>query len=501
MPEFEVFKGNTKKLLKKFKTNNIFIELLFFIMIVFIICLIIFFVIYNKIESSDVIQNGVFIKSINVSGLTRDEAIEKVSSNLDTILNNHIELVYKGNIYYLEIEQINAVYDVESSVDLALNIAKNGDMMQNMKEYINVSMGNINIDPIFSYNEEALTSYIKNVEIYLPDQLEQADYYIEDDELIVVNGVNGAGIKYEQLSNSIIDAIQNNTFTEKYVSIPTYTIYPDPIDVDKIHDEVYTEMQNAYFTTDPYAVFADVTGVDFNVDDLKNDISNEPKATEYKIALNYTYPEVTVNDFGREAFPNLLASFSTEYVNNPNRTTNLKLAANKIDGKVVMPGDIFSYNRTVGKRTSSAGYKNAAIYQDGEVVDGIGGGICQISSTLYNAAIAADMEIEQRRNHMFVPSYVKAGRDATVVWGAQDFQFKNRRNYPVKIEADVSGGVATVNIYGLRTEDDYDKIYIKTETIKNSDNSLVVDSYRVFEKNGEVVKTTKLYRDTYKKHS
>ena len=101
---------------------------------------------------------------------------------------------------------------------------------------------------------------------------------------------------------------------------------------------------------------------------------------------------------------------------------------------------------------------------------------------------------------MFVPSYADAGKDATVVWGSQDFQFKNRRNYPIKIETSVSDGIANVRIYGLHTDDDYDKIYITTETIKNSGNSLVVDSYRVFEKDGRVVKKTKLYRDTYKKH-
>ena len=90
-----------------------------------------------------------------------------------------------------------------------------------------------------------------------------------------------------------------------------------------------------------------------------------------------------------------------------------------------MPGETFSYNRIVGKRTVAAGYKEASIYQNGQVVDGLGGGICQISSTLYNAAVAADMEIMQRRNHQFVPSYVNAGYDATVVWGSTDFQFLN----------------------------------------------------------------------------
>lgn len=164
-----------------------------------------------------------------------------------------------------------------------------------------------------------------------------------------------------------------------------------------------------------------------------------------------------------------------------------------------MPGEIFSYNKVVGKRTIAAGYKEAAIYQDGEVTNGLGGGICQISTTLYNAVIEANMEIESRRNHMFVPSYSEPGKDATVVWGATDFKFKNRRDYPIKLETSVSGGIATVNVYGLKTDDEYD-ISIESRVIKNTSNSLVVESYRVYKRDGEVVKRDKLYTDTYKKH-
>ena len=106
-----------------------------------------------------------------------------------------------------------------------------------------------------------------------------------------------------------------------------------------------------------------------------------------------------------EAFPNLLGTFSTRYVNNPDRTTNLILASNKINNVVLMPGETFSFNSIVGPRTKEKGYKEAAIYSDGTVVDGTGGGICQIVTTLYNAVIKADLEITVRRNHSFVPSY------------------------------------------------------------------------------------------------
>ena len=482
--------------IKHTRIFQVFLILLFLLVVVIITATFIF---YSKKQKSDKIQPGVFIKGINVSGLTHDEAISLINNEFAQDLNNHIELVYKNGTYYIELEQFDAKFDFEASVDYALNLAKNGDFVQNLNDYISIVINNVDIEPKLIYNEEALVSYLETIETYLPDQLQQPDYYIEDDELIITNGVIGAGIKIEELKNTIIDKVQDVSFSRKYIEIPTYDKIPEPIDVDRIHDEVYREVKNAYFTTEPYAVFADVTGIDFNVDKEKEKIMENPNAEEYVQDLIYTKADVTVNDLGKEAFPDLLASFSTNYVtSNTDRTTNLRLAAGKINGTVVMPGEIFSYNKVVGKRTIAAGYKEAAVYQDGGVTNGLGGGICQISTTLYNAAIKANMEIETRRNHMFVPSYIEAGKDATVVWGSTDFKFKNRRDYPIKIETSVSGGVAKINIYGLKNNDEYD-LSLETRTIKSTSTSLVVESYRVYRRNGEVVRRDKLYTDTYKK--
>ena len=156
--------------------------------------------------------------------------------------------------------------------------------------------------------------------------------------------------------------------------------------------------------------------------------------------------------------------FNTYNAGNTNRTTNLKLAVNKINGTVLLPNEEFSYNKVVGERTISAGYKMAATYSNGAVVDGLGGGICQISSTLYDAVVMANLNVTTRRNHQFVTSYVPAGKDATVVWGSQDFKFVNSRKNPIRITATVQGGVATVQIWGVKEEVEYD-ISIETKKI------------------------------------
>ena len=416
-------------------------------------------------------------------------------------MNDHITLTYKNHEFYVNIEQIEAKFDIEASVNFAFNVAKSGNIIKDTKEYISVLMNHIDIEPKLTYNEDALNRYLENIEANLPDQLVQSSYYVEDDEIIITNGTNGAGIVVDEMKDTIIAAIQDVSYSNRYIDIPTYVKYPDPIQVEAIHSEVYRAPENAYFTTEPYAVFSEVVGIDFSIDEMKQKINENPDAEEYAVSLNYTIPEVTVKDFGMEAFPNLLATYSTNYAaSNKDRTTNLRLASNKINGTVVMPGETFSYNKVVGKRTIAAGYKEAAIYQDGQVTSGLGGGICQVSTTLYNAVIAADLGITSRRNHMFVPSYVTAGKDATVVWGSTDFKFENTRDYPIKIESSVSGGVATVSIYGLKTDNEYDSIRIEAKTIKSTNTSLVVDAYRVYRKDGQVVRSEKISRDTYKKH-
>ena len=503
MSEYEIYNGDVKKTLKMFRHDNILLVFIILVAIVAGILIASVMAFYNNQQNTDKIQSGIFIKGINVSGLTKEEAITLVNAELKKQMNDHIELLYKNNNYYVEVEQIGAKFDIEASVEYAFNIAKTGDFWNDMQEYISVLMTNIEIEPVLVYDDKALTDYLKTIETYLPDQLVQHGYYLEDDKLIITNGINGAGIEIEELKEMIIAAIQDISYTKSYIHIPTYVKYPDPIDLEPIHNDIYREVQNAYFTKEPYAVFPEVEGVDFDVEALATVINENPDAEEYYAELIYTDPTVTVQDLGMDAFPDLLASYSTKYVNNPDRTTNLKLAASKIDGTVIMPGEIFSYNKVVGKRTIAAGYKNAAIYQDGEVVDGLGGGICQISTTLYNAVIEAGMLIEERRNHMFVPSYADAGKDATVVWGSTDFKFENRRDYPIKIDTYVSGGTARVRIYGLKTNEDYDiyDLSIGTKTIKSTNSTLVVESYRYYKDgNGNVVKKDKLYTDTYKKN-
>jgi vancomycin resistance protein YoaR len=150
-----------------------------------------------------------------------------------------------------------------------------------------------------------------------------------------------------------------------------------------------------------------------------------------------------------ESITDRLTTFSTGLGSSSrNRVHNVSLACQAIDGTVLLPGDVFSYNDTVGPRVASAGFKEAPVIIRGKLEKGTGGGICQVSSTLYNAVLLADLEIVRRRHHAFPVHYVPAGRDATVVDGVIDFRFKNRLTHPVAIDAKVIRGRVTVHVYG-----------------------------------------------------
>ena len=196
----------------------------------------------------------------------------------------------------------------------------------------------------------------------------------------------------------------------------------------------------------------------------------------------------------------LIASFSTKYpTSNANRTTNLRLAANKINGYVLLPGETFSYNTVVGKRTIAAGYKEAAVYENGEVVQGLGGGICQISTTLFNSVLLANLEIVELHNHQFIPSYVSAGRDATVVYGAKDFKFKNSREHALKITCSVSKGIASFNIYGVKEQNEND-VSVYSKVTNKTSKYIKSSTYRTIKSNGSVIKNELIANFTYKVH-
>ena len=457
------------------------------------------FTIFNMFNSN--IVSGIQIQGLDVSGMSKSDAKYQLDNYITEKLPEEIKVKHGDFEATISLSQIEANIDTKTASENAFKVGREGNPFQNDYQVLKTLFNNVNIPLTASVNTDQLTQNLQEISAQLPDGVVQSSYFQEDNNLIVTPGKAGFVIDTE----ATIEAIKNSISSFSCIDTPVELIVkeeePEAIDIEKIHNEIYKEPVNAYYTTNPFTVYPSENGLDFkiSVEEAKNLITSEVKE-EYTIPLKTLYPSVTTSMIGTEAFPDQLSSFSTNYsTRDADRTTNLRLAANKVNGTVLMPGETFSYNKVVGRRTYAAGFKDAAVYENGQVVDGIGGGICQISSTIYNAAIYANLDIVTRSNHQFVPSYVTASRDATVVYGSIDFQFKNNRNYPIKIMCSVSGGVATVRIFGLKQDDDYD-VEISSYVTGQTSTATYSEAYKILKKNGKAVSKVLLSKDTYKRH-
>ena len=476
------------------------------------------FAIFNI--NNDKILKGVSINNIEVADLTKQEAIDKLKENVEQKKAENINLQYEDFETSISLEQIEAQYNIEEAVNKAYEIGRRSNIILNNYEILKTKIKKEKIIIETSFNEEELIKQLQDISNKIPGAVTQSSYYIEDNSLIITKGKEGIAIKEADLKDKIVEDINSLETKASTITIPVEQKIPDQINLDAIYQEIHKEPQDAYYTTNPFKLYPHVDGVDFAISMEEAQKLLEEEKEEYAIPLKITKPKITTDQIGSEAFPDRLSTFSTKYdASNKARSTNLSLAAGKINGTVIMPGETFSYNKVVGERTIAAGYKEAKVYENGKVVDGLGGGICQISSTLYNSVLYANLEIVNRANHYFLTSYVGAGRDATVVYGAIDFKFRNNRKYPIKVQCSVKNGIAKIDIYGIKEETEY-QVEIKTTvtgsipytteytddaTVENGkevvkqkgSNGCKSETYKIVSLNGKVVSKTLLSKDTY----
>ena len=222
-------------------------------------------------------------------------------------------------------------------------------------------------------------------------------------------------------------------------------------------------------SSDSFTFAGEQTGIAINEEQLKSDIQSALSAKQFDKVITVSASEVQpeYSTAAAKQKYKTIGTYTTNTTSNSKRNTNVRLAAEALNGTIVGPGQEVSFNVTVGQRTEAKGYQGAAAYNNGEVVQEIGGGVCQVSTTLYNAALKAGMKISMRRSHTFEPSYVTPGMDATVSWGGPDFRFINTSSSAIGIKASYSNQTVTVSIYGVPVLEDgvtYSLEATKTET-------------------------------------
>lgn len=501
----EIVEDNNKKLendsQNQKNSKHLIICIIAFIGALFLILIIIFtgFTLYN-LNHSTTIAKGIYIYGIDVSNLTKKEAKNKVSEQFEKFQTTDIKLTSTDFETYIHPSEINLKFDVDSAINYAYAIGKSGNIFSDDYAVFNALANGIKITPTYSLDENTLKSMLNDISKNIPNAVIESSYYIEKSNLIITKGTNGYAINSEKTLENIKSKIKDLTFLSESVELSLVFQNPKEINLDEIYKEVHKDAKDAYYTKNPFVVYPSENGVDFKISlaEAKNGLAKSEK--DYTIPLKTVYPKITTNMIGKEAFPDLLATYTTTYsTSKVNRSTNLKLAAQKINGTVLLPGETFSYNKVVGERTISAGFKEAGVYVNGELVDGLGGGICQISSTIFNAVLFANLKIEEIHYHPYVSSYVPIGRDATVAYGSKDFQFSNSRKYAIKIECTVSGGVAKCKIFGVKEDPEYD-VKITVATTSKTSTYTKTSTYRNLYLNNKKISSERIYSCTYKKH-
>ena len=437
-----------------------------------------------NLSNPRIIKN-VYINNIPVENLLVTEAEGKLNKIYQDDYDKDITLKLNDFEYKIRPKQIEFKPEIEKTVKDAYNFGRNKNIFKNNYDILGQYFKLKKIPMTSNFNKELYDGVLKDLISKIPGQVKQPSYNIEEKTLFVYPGEEGLVLDNEKVKKKIIERFEGKT-EENVIEIPVSKVEPNKIDIEQIYNEVKKDPVDASYNKETKEVTIEENGIDFDISlDEAKKIFLENKS-EYKIPLKIIKPKITLNDLDLPIFDNTISTYSTTYnAGLTGRTKNLKLAASKINGLILKPGETFSYNRVVGKRTIAAGYQNAAIFSGGKVVDDVGGGICQISSTLYGAVLNANLQVIERTNHGMQTSYSKPGIDATVYYGSLDFKFKNNRNVPIKLYASVSGGKVVVSIKGENPEGE--KANITTEILRVIPRKLIVKEDPNMEIGKEVV--------------
>jgi len=209
---------------------------------------------------------------------------------------------------------------------------------------------------------------------------------------------------------------------------------------------------SASYDPETKTISESIVGIDFDYPAAIALLDEAASGKTVSFGIEYEQPKVTQEYLENLLFRDLIGECVTQIAGTENRLNNIVLSSEAIDGIVLEPGEEFSFNQVVGRRTSARGYKSAPAFSGGQVVQAIGGGICQVSSTIYSAIKDSDLRVKERHAHGRPVAYLPRGRDATVSWGTLDFKFVNNTEYPLRVDVDVESRTLTVNVFGTLSD-------------------------------------------------
>ena len=484
---------------------------------------------FDYTRDDGLIYPNVYAFGIDLSGMPPDQAAAAIEeATADTFYKQSMTIQLPDSTLSLTPELTGAGVDAQAIAQRAFAYGRGGSRWENTQAKAAAALDTFWVDTrgCITLNEDAIRDAVDQAAAKAASTLSQPTVSVTGEvpdrnlsykaaqektdvahqKLTIVLGTPDRSLNTEALMEIIISAYSHNDFTP--IEFAYDVVEPDVLDLDALYAQYYLAPVDAVLNETDYSITHEILGYGFDLEALKAMVAHAGEGETITLDFAYVPAAQTWEAIDAGLFKDVLGAVSTNHTNDSNRNTNLKQACTAINGKLIRPGETFSYNETLGERTAEKGYKPAGAYSGGKTVQTVGGGICQVSSTLYYACLKADLEIVERTAHGYTVSYMPYGMDATVSWGTLDYKFKNNTDYPIRIEASVSDGQVHVTLIGTDTKDYYVKMTY--ETVEGpTEGKVVYEDYapgnKEGYKDGDVIqtaytgRTVKSYRVKYSK--
>ena len=497
---------------------------------VFLIILILFgalgfcgYTAYNVTMSGDIFP-GVRMGQCDLSGMDRAEAraaLEKVygSADIDAV----IDIQVGDQLFTLSAAEAGLTYDIPASIDRAYAYGREGDLIYRARQYWSTARTPQQMELVTTLDRNVLDARVDEIAAAVEQPMAPSSYSYKDGVITLDKGQVGYSLDREHLYSALDNKLRTADFTA--MEAVRKESHPATLNALVIAASVNREVEQTTLDleADPSGntVRAGTQGINVTESALNAALSSANRHETVQCTL--TDPDYTVDEYKALLFRDVLGQCTTDFnPGNKGRTTNVLLATDFCNGVILMPGDVFSYNDSVGPRTYERGFKDATVYVGNSAEDGVGGGICQVSSTIYYAALRADLKIVERYAHSRMVTYVPLGEDATVAWGSKDFKFENNTDFPMKVVTSHKTNNLTVKLYGTQTvanktvkiettqlsKTPFEVVYEVDETLapgtesvkSNGYTGYKTESYRVVYIDGQEVSRTFENKSTYKKY-
>jgi vancomycin resistance protein YoaR len=400
----------------------------------------------------DRVLPGALVFGSDAQGWTRDQVRNALwTKGYGAQAGKVFTLSLPGEALTVPLEDLGLVPDLEGETEAVMAWGHTGNRSLDALNWLFERNGIANFprETELTLEEGPLTALCDRAAELLDREPVQTVVFADAQGLGVTLGTSGAKVDKAALLETMRDALHERRYRVEYAP---ETVPPEPLDLEEFWRTFHMEPKNAVFD-ETYQVRPEETGRTFDLEEARAKLAAAGEGEEIRFPLIVLEPEVTAAELEGLLFRDLLAAIDTPLTNNAVRTKNIEIAASRLNDTILLPGQNFSYNAALGERTEEKGYGPATAYVNGDLVEEVGGGICQLSSALYWCAMKADEVILERENHRYYQTYVPYGMDATVSWGGPDFSFKLKDEYPVRMKAWIEDGQLKVELWGTRTEE------------------------------------------------